>query len=381
MRMRLLVIGHYGGHNTGDEAMLAALVDSLRSLESHLVVITRDGAAPSYFRGKHVSAIPPEFGEVFREVRRSHGVILGGGTHFHDDYRFWRYARHLRYMLRIVGVSWLARAWGKRVGWLSVGFGPFSFFLTRWVTALGLMACDVVVVRDKASLNRIRKWVSPDKVRLSFDVAALLGEYILHGKGTREGSLLGISVTSFHKSRSGGPEKDQQFWKEFAAALSEILREKPSLRVRVFVFRGGSRESDVNLSIQLYQRLACVDPSRVEFVKYHPDPRETFRMVAECEAFIATRYHSAVLAYVGGCRLLLIPYHAKVKDIAREIKLSRQALLSLDMKKEEIRRRALHLLEGHDDSFLPALPRKEAIEKARENIIALAKLLNERRKQ
>ena len=377
--MRWVVIGHYGGNNTGDEAMLVALLSSLHYAKLRFVVVTRDGTLPSHLHGGAVDVIPPQFGRVVREIRHSHGVVLGGGTHFHDDYRFWRYIRHLRHMLRIVGVSWLAKIWGKKVGWLSVGLGPFSHFLTRWITALGLMACDIVVVRDRASLNRIREWVPSNKLRLSFDVAALLGGNVLYDRNNdrniHKSALLGVSVTPVDKSRSGGPEKDRQFWERFIAALSGVMEEKPALHVRVFIFRGGSRESDVELSTRLYQRLILVDPSRVELIKYHSDPRQTFRMVAECGAFIATRYHSAVLAYVGGCRLLLVPYHSKVRDMAEEIGLPHQALLSLEMDKEEIRERILQLLGKRDKAFHPSLPREEAIEKARENIVALAELI------
>lgn len=43
---RWLVLGHYGGHNTGDEAMLSGLVQGCPlELHSRLTLVTRSGSA------------------------------------------------------------------------------------------------------------------------------------------------------------------------------------------------------------------------------------------------------------------------------------------------------------------------------------------------
>ena len=67
---------------------------------------------------------------------------------------------------------------------------------------------------------------------------------------------------------------------------------------------------------------------KIELVQYTEDPEVALSEIAACSHFIATRFHSAVFAYVGQCRMLIVEYHRKLTDFADEIGLSRDFVIT-----------------------------------------------------
>jgi polysaccharide pyruvyl transferase WcaK-like protein len=142
--------------------------------------------------------------------------------------------------------------------------------------------------------------------------------------------------------------------------------------VRLFVIRGGQREDDFAATARLYRALTAIDPARVEIVPYLDDPRLTLHKLRECGAFIATRFHAGVLAYLAGCRLLLLAYHRKLSDLAHEIGLAAQACVPVapDITETLLVERIEGLL-SEDAGYQPTLPVNTATARARRSIALL----------
>ena len=375
---RPLIIGHYGGCNTGDEAMLTGLLGAMPAdLRRRATVVVKGARNGTLHSAYGAGLVPAEWWAVLRALLRSDGLLLGGGTHFHDDYTTRRYVRHLRYMARITSLSILAKLLGRKVIWLGVGLGPFSRWPTRWITRLGLKCCDRVTVRDAESQREIAAWIPPEKLALTFDLAALLVRDSILRTGqvatvSNSVTTLGVCVTSVRRSLSGGAPVDSVVWRRLAAVLNRTLDKRPDLRLKVMVWRGGSREDDGALSKELHEAVSLVHPARAELVPYSSQPEETLRRVAECDAFIATRYHAGVFAYLAGCRLLFFAYHRKVRDLAREIGLADGACLPLaaDLREEVLEEKMGGLMEG-SEAFRARLPVPVAARRAWLNIQAL----------
>jgi len=375
---RPLIIGHYGGCNTGDEAMLAALLRAMGpDLQRRASFVSKNGHGHNLglvFGAKEISVglLP-----VIKTLLKSDALVLGGGTHFHDDYTTCRYLRHFRYMLRITCLSIIAKLMGRQVVWLGMGFGPFYRRPTRWVTRLGLKFCDRVSVRDATSLREISGWIKAQNLVVAFDLAALLADGSTNLTAptrakNRRCRILGISVTSVRQSMTGGPRVEAAFWRRLASALSKTLEDRPGLTVKVVVLRGGNREADTTLSHDLYQAIENAHPGRSELIPYSRDPREILGSIAACDAFVATRYHAGLLAYLAGCNLLFFAYHRKVCDLAREIGLSESACMKPSEKlPEEVLYEKLNQLIDGQDPYQAQLPVGDAIRRAWLNIQAL----------
>jgi polysaccharide pyruvyl transferase WcaK-like protein len=124
----------------------------------------------------------------------------------------------------------------------------------------------------------------------------------------------------------------------------------------------------------VYAKLTGIDAARVEVLAYEADPTCTLRKIGECQAFIATRFHSGILAYLSRCHLLFLTYHRKVLDLAKEIGLSTHACIELcgSVTEKDLLDSMTALLDG-DPCYHPTLPVSEALRRARLNLEVLDK--------
>jgi polysaccharide pyruvyl transferase WcaK-like protein len=379
--MRWFIFGHYGGHNTGDEAMLRGLTAFLRPWSKRIVVMTKAGVCPPYLAGPAVHAVKAGLIGLLPAVLQSDAVVLGGGTHFHDDYQPRRYLRHFVYMARIVALTFVARTFRKPVFWIGMGIGPLNRVSARWLTRIGLSLCSGISVRDLASLREVQRLGSHPTLTRAFDLAAQMPAVFEESRNPRTPetggpSTIGVSLTSVAATAYGAAEFDEQLERSLAKCLGERLRADGRLRIRVFVIRGGEREDDATISARFRDRFEPELLRRVELVPYLEDPEATFREVTRCDAFIATRYHAAILAYLAGCKLLLLAYHRKLSDLVSEIGLGPAACIALSepFSDERLRRSLNGLFNGCAD-FTPRFPTSDAIERSSLNAALVANVL------
>src|SRR5690242_16551873 len=130
MRRTALLAGYYGFGNTGDEAILAALLTGLarRRPEDRFVVLSGD---PDDTRRRHgVAAIAWRDVEALAaEVAQADLVILGGGGLFQD---YWGFDPETLLTVRAGGISYysgpaaLAALSRRPLRLHALGFGPLS---------------------------------------------------------------------------------------------------------------------------------------------------------------------------------------------------------------------------------------------------------------
>lgn len=350
--------------------MLLGLVRGYQAFaEDPLLIVTKDGELPATIAlSPQQIGLQANFRQIITHLPKVKGIILGGGTHFHDDYAGLRCLRHYRYLLRFIGIFLLARLLGKKVILLSMGFGPFHRPVTKWLTRIALGLSNHVTVREELSYQEVATWITPDKITRSFDLAALLVPAEDQSMPIK-GNILGISMLSMKNLKAEGEEVDRLFWSRVTDALHKLLHHDVTLQVRIFVIRGGQRESDTELSSNLFQNLANDYKSRVEVIPYDSDPSKTLAKIAECKTFIATRFHAGVLSFLAGCRLIFLTYHRKVEDLAKEIGLAESAciLIDKDISSELIYGKFLGLLSD-DTKYQPTLATDEALARAKVNL-------------
>jgi len=371
-RGRWLVIGHYGAGNTGDEAMCRALISaSPPELRARMIVVSKGASgAPD-----GIERVPLEPGVLLRAFPRIAGVILGGGTHFHDEYVGRAYVAHLGSMVRHLVVYILTRLGGGRVIWVGVGVGPLRRRLPRILFRAAARTCGLIAVRDAASLERTQALTSHGKVELAFDLAALLTPPRSNAGGRARdpgGTVLGVSVMNLDAFRGFGPGGADRTFHHIAQALRERLAQDDGLRVRVFVIGQSRREDDRDISGRLCRSLERAAPGRVRLVEYAPDPRETLAGFAACDAVFATRYHSLLFGYLAGCRLAALAYNEKVADLSEELGLGARAVLRPSEATDPgAVASCIRGLAGAHADFVPGLPIDEARARALRNIEAM----------
>ena len=334
--MRYLVIGHFGGNNTGDEAMLFGFVESFTFKEGDVLNIVSKGKSYEFNTDVQIRVISPSVKNVISALFKTDVVILCGGTHFHDEYSLSRYVRHLRYLTRYTIIFGISKLRNKKNIILGNGFGPFNYKITKFITRQTLKIIHLVTARDQKSLNEITALgIQKKKAHKAFDLAALLEKNNNYGN---DPNLIGVSLTPITKYHSNGEELNQKYYKKVSSTLGSILEQHPEKRVKIFIIRGGDRESDVQISKQLLNDLTYRYGShRVLLQDYYLNPHITLNLISECgSGFIATRYHAAMLSYISGLRIIFLAYHRKLIDLAAEIGLNDRACIYLDQNIETI---------------------------------------------
>ncbi|SIN79595.1 polysaccharide pyruvyl transferase family protein [Algoriphagus halophilus] len=375
--MNLLILGHFGGHNTGDEAMLYGLLTQLNVNSDFRIELVSKGSSSDYFFNFPVKIVKPGVKQILSSLKNSDFVILCGGTHFHDDYVFSRYLRHVRYLFRYLGIFTLARISGKKVCLIGNGLGPFKYSFTKVLTQAAIRLSNLTTVRDMASYEEIKTLgMVSSNTFLTFDLAALLPL----SRSEIDSSLIGVSLTPLHYYNAEGEDLNQLYQDQVFDGLNKAMVANANLKVKIFVIRGGERESDVDISRLLFNRLIGIfSESRVALSNFNYNPISTLNEIAECRGgFIASRYHSAMLGYISSLPLLFLAYHRKLEDLAFDVKLHPDACVPLNksyLGTDKIKNSIYELSIGNDQRFIAEVTPNVMVEKSLENIHFLKDLM------
>ena len=160
----ILISGYYGFDNIGDESILRAVINSVRTRlpDCSLTVLSHD---PEGTREKYgveaVDRMAPL--KILSALRRCDMLISGGGSLLQDTTS----SKSLLYYLFIIR---LAKHFGKKVFIYSQGIGPINRVSNRRITARVLRKVDGIVVRDERSANLLEEiGISREKVIITAD--------------------------------------------------------------------------------------------------------------------------------------------------------------------------------------------------------------------
>ena len=244
---QILVSGYYGFNNAGDEAILDALIQSIRGLDmpTRITVLSN---TPELTTKKHgVAAVNRfSFRAVFRAVGRTDLLISGGGSLLQDKSS----TRSILYYLFIIRLAKLRR---KPVMLYANGIGPVSRPFNRRLMKRVISRVDVITLREESSRDElVNMGVTGREIHVTADPIFLLrsadvegaAEAALRGAGVpADKPLVGISVRSL---RTG-----ENFVEEMAK-FGDRISEARGVAV---VFIAMQAPHDVNLSREIMGRM------------------------------------------------------------------------------------------------------------------------------
>ncbi|MCP2518976.1 polysaccharide pyruvyl transferase family protein [Candidatus Aminicenantes bacterium AC-335-K20] len=379
MIKRVLIFGYYGCKNTGDDAMIYGLLQGLHNLFPYaqfIVLTSRPIHVPSELKSS-TKFVDLKVRRVLLETLRSQAIILGGGTHIQD---YQGNIRYLKILTRMFAFFLGCKLLRKKVYLLSIGIGPIS---TSWGKFLAKLICklvDYISVRERESYEVLKSLGLEHKTSLAFDLAALLqpqsNSNIAQTRDGRKNIIFGVSILPFFEIYCGNKKKDLLFIHEIAKELNKWLGENDKRIIRLFVFRGKSKEDDVTITKLLYKRLQPT--ARVELIPYNPNPIKMLSQVATCDAFIGMRFHSSLFAYLCDIPLLMIGYHPKCQALAQYIGLPAHAIISIEEILTGAFGKYLNNLSKDPNKFRANLSTSIARERAKDSFYGLYSLSNKR---
>jgi len=323
--LRILVFGHLGQGNIGDELMLRPIVTALeqRFPEARLTVAAGRLYDSDFCTAKQIRRIPRAFGHLLAAFARHDMLVIAGGTHLHTRSSTSRYTQGV---FRHLVIYMLARFAGLRVWLVGVGIGPFETRIGRLFGRWAVGAADFVSVRDQDSLAWLRQFGIPeDRFRRCLDPVC----YLSLPPRLCTVAHLGISVMSYFRLYSKAGKGDEILVRRFHDVMQEWFRAFPNSRISLVAFYSGNDPASDVVFAQRIKAMWAEDP-RVLVI----DPRgsvdcciECFRHFTHC---VAMRYHSQVLAALYGIPQIVIAYHSKNLSFAAACRTRPEDVISVE---------------------------------------------------
>lgn len=308
--MNIVISGFYGLGNTGDEAILEAIIDNLRD-ELNNPEITVFSLSPqktakihnvkSIYRGwRHQNK------EKVKALRQADLLISGGGGLLQDTYSTKFLFGPLPYYLLIV---FLAKLCGTKVMFFSQGIGPVTSKWGKLLMRLFANMADFITVRDDFSKNYLQSLhVTKPKTVVTADIVFAFQHKV------DEACLESIPIDSTEKlvAVAVRPWFDHtEHYTQLATALDQLIEKEDILPV--FVPMEGHH--DVRASKEVVKRMVNGD----KCILLGPDfsPNQYLHFISHCHMTIGLRLHSLIFSAIVAVPHIGISYDKKVESLLK----------------------------------------------------------------
>lgn len=287
--MKLVVSGYYGYGNTGDEAILAGMLKSLRRERESLEFTVLSGDPALTERTHGVAAVPRlQPLAVAGALRAADGLISGGGSLLQDR-------TSIRPIAYYVGVMQLARWLGRPYVVYAQGLGPIRWRANRRLAALALRHAAYVSLRDDPSIRLAGQLGVHREIDLVPDPALAL-----RPTGSSPGRHLLVAVRAFDTALP--------YLATLRDALSELSAELPIVALPM------QGHADLAASRAVVSGIPGAEVLRPEATL-----AERLEAIGTARAVLGMRLHALVLAAGAGVRAVAISYDPKVDAFAAQV--------------------------------------------------------------
>ncbi len=332
---KIIISGWYGYKNTGDEAILASMIDSIRKEINDVDITVFSANTPYTTKIHHVKAVYPlPFGvlsigsailrgrlfQTAKALWKAELFILGGGG-FLSDWQSWTV------ILQWLGPIVLSKIFRKKVMLYAVGAGPITTKRGKFLTRVILNKCaDVITVRDDQSKEWLQKAGVKKKIYVTVDPAILLkpaepdrinellkGEHIDSSK-----PLVGIAISPIFHIQKYWPNQYEKFLK-FKNVWPKVVDFIISELDANVVFIPMQIPSDRDFALELIKSVENKVRNRVKLITGEYTPQEMLGIISRMDMMIGMRLHSLILAAGRGVPMVGIVIHHKTWCFLSEV--------------------------------------------------------------
>ncbi len=304
--VKVVISGYYGFANAGDEAMLSAIVGSLRDIipDIHITVITGNCRMTKEHHKVH-AVYRMNFLAIAAAIRRCDILISGGGSLLQNVTS----SRSLYYYLFIMRIALLFH---KPVMLYAQGIGPVIGSKERQAVQRVLQRVTVIGVRDadsKAELASLGVTVPPihvtaDAVLSMHPVDKQIGFYLLKKAGvTGIRRRIGIAVRDW---------KGMEAFKQEIAKAADVLQTTYDARI---IFIPMQYPADVRAG----EDIAKAMKTEAVVLKEQYNTVEFMSLIGCMDAVIANRLHALVFASIMQVPAAAISYDPKIDSFIQLI--------------------------------------------------------------
>lgn len=294
-----IILDAFFDNNFGDDFFISTILARYPQAEFyvfwnrvHPAVMQRAGALGNL-------KILPGNCMIMDEIRFDGYVLIGG-----DVFLDWGdYSRRIAYM----------RAVKKQGGFVALqGFNLYEEYCEKTIEDLRTMMqlADVIVPRDRATVERLQMLVPDVEVVASTDMAFTARfDY----SKTEEREILGIAPRKKYRV----DEAAHQVYCDGVAAIADgWLTKHPNGIVRFLAFSVGEFD-DVAVSEEIISRME--HGVRTEIAAHNGDLPAFMEQLRNCTAMLPTRFHGLVFALIYEIPFVAVTYEVKLNQLLDEL--------------------------------------------------------------
>lgn len=302
----ILISGYYGFENSGDDAILMAILDNLRTYKKDIkiLVLSKNPIETKRIYGVD-SADRYNFNVVVKAIKSSKLFLTGGGNLIQDESS----TRSLMYYLATI---WMAKKFGLKVMLYSNGIGAVDKKANRLITSRIINKVDVITLREEKSLKEIESLsITKPQVFVTADPAFTLNPCsdeeaasILAAEGiVKNKPHVGISIRKW---------KNFQSYLKQVAEASDYMYEKLSVQP-VFIPMHYPHDVDVCLTI------ASMMKHQPVIIKNKYSVSQTLGIIKNMDMIIGMRLHALIYGASLQVPVLGLIYDPKVEGFLEYI--------------------------------------------------------------
>ncbi len=359
-----VISGYYGYGNSGDEALLSAMVSHLKEKfpGMRICVLSKDPAKTKAEHGVEAINRYNVYG-IFKAIKNAGLFISGGGSLLQDVTS----SRSLKYYLSLIHA---AKKRNVPVMLYANGIGPITKEKNRKAVAKVLNGLSAITLREKASLLELESLgVNTENAMVTADPALSIlpesddCEKLLKKIGIEPGvGLFGISIRPWKGC-------DSEFYKKIASAIDQIATTYQLTPVFVPMMF----PEDLEISKSVMEQLTVKS-----YVLSEPETAsEIIKLFRNMKFVLAERLHSLIYAADAFVPTVGLSYDMKVDAFMEYIGLG--SSISVESFSQEDVLKAVEQIMANRDEICRSLEEKSLVlrGKARENADVAISLLKQ----
>lgn len=296
----VMVSGYYGFKNSGDDALLMAMIDSLRMFKKDIKILVLSMNPKETKKIYGVDAINRfNVFQILWAMKRSKLLINGGGSLIQDITS----TQSLMYYLSII---WMAKKMGLKVMVYANGIGPIYKEANRKLTKRIVNQVDMITLREEGSRQELRRLdIQKPPILVTADPALTLeavdghavDEVFQKEKIDCSGPLIGFSLRDWkgHEKRYG----------EVIAQIADYMIEKYNVKP-VFIPMQYPRD------LPIAQKIVSRMQGKGYIIENQYSVLQTLGIVKKMDMLIGMRLHTLIYAASLGVPLIGLVYEPKV---------------------------------------------------------------------
>lgn len=296
----VVMSGYYGFNNSGDDALLTAIINNLREYKEDVRILTlskNPKQTQKLFKVDAINRFNPF--KIIPSLKKSKLFLNGGGTLIHDATS----SHSLYYYLYLMN---LAKKLGLKLVVYANGIGPFKPKNEK-IAAFVTKKADLITLRDELSQTELRRigvdnenvFVTADPaITLSscpdFETLKLMKEHGIE----KDEKYMAVSVRGWNKC--------DKLFEAKLAGICDYVYEKYNIKTIFITMRPSE---DLIISQNILSKMA----HKGYIIETEQSAEKLMGIISKCHLVIGMRLHSLIYATTMCVPLIGVIYDPKIK--------------------------------------------------------------------